>query len=246
MEVNVHGTRPETGKAAARKAARDINAVIKSRGEANLVLATGTSQLEMLSTLVEADVPWGKVTVFHLDEYVGLSDSHPASFVRYLRERFEERLPQPPKEFHYIDGTAENPEAECRRLNDIIRHHPLDVGCIGIGENGHLAFNDPPADFQTEEPFIIVELDETCRQQQVGEGWFETMEDVPEKAITMSMRQIMKIDSLIVTCPDRRKAPAVKGAVEGEVTPSCPASLLQRHPDCTLFLDENSAAELSQ
>ncbi|MFW6457319.1 MAG: glucosamine-6-phosphate deaminase [Planctomycetota bacterium] len=244
MEIEVYETKEQMGQRAADYAAEGLNTTIQEKGEANLILATGASQFEMLEALTQKNVEWGKVTCFHLDEYVGMDDSHPASFCGYLRERFEEQIPTPVNAFHYVDGMAEDPEAECRRLGDIIRDHPIDVACIGIGENGHLAFNDPPADFETEEPFIVVELNEECRRQQLGEGWFQTLEDVPKKAISMSIKQIMKSDRLVVTCPDERKADAVKRTVNEKVSNECPATVLRQHPECILFLDENSASKL--
>lgn len=244
MDVTICDDKETMGRKAAGTGAARVRQAINARGEANIVLATGASQFEMLDALVEEDIDWGCVTVFHLDEYVGLPITHPASFRKYLRERFEERLPKPLKDFHYIDAEGDC-EAEIQRLNETISRHPIDAAFIGIGENGHLAFNDPPADFETEQPFIVVELDEDCRLQQVGEGWFEGLEDVPEQAISMSIRQIMKSDTIICTVPDERKAEAVRNALEGEVTPEVPASILQEHPACYMFLDQDSASLLS-
>ncbi|MFO7776651.1 MAG: glucosamine-6-phosphate deaminase [Candidatus Hydrogenedentota bacterium] len=245
MEINVSDTKQEMGKAAAERAASALRESLSERGAANLIVATGASQFEMLEHLVrEPDVDWKNVHIFHLDEYIGLDDAHPASFCRYLRERFEEKLPEPPAAFHYLNGMAADPKAECRRVGEIIARHPIDVACIGIGENGHLAFNDPPADFEVEDPYIVVNLDEACRKQQFGEGWFDSIEDVPQQAMSMSIKQIMKSKRLVVTCPDERKAEAVKNAVKGEVTNMCPASKLQEHPNCTLFLDTPAASLL--
>ncbi len=245
MEINISDTKQEMGKAAAQCAASALRQSLSERGEANLIVATGASQFEMLEHLVkEPDVDWSNVHVFHLDEYIGLDDSHPASFCRYLRERFEQKLPQPPASFHYLDGMAPDPKAECRRVGEIIAKRPIDVACIGIGENGHLAFNDPPADFEAEDPYIVVDLDEACRGQQLGEGWFDSLEDVPKQAMSMSVKQIMKSNMLVVTCPDARKAEAVKNAVKGGVTNMCPASKLQEHPNCALFLDKPAASLL--
>jgi glucosamine-6-phosphate deaminase len=200
----------------------------------------------MLGELVkQPDIDWKRVTFFHLDEYVGMPITHPASFRKYLKERLVEQLPQPPQAFHYID--AENDvQAECRRVGELIRKHLIDVAFIGIGENGHLAFNDPPADFSTEEPYIQVNLDEACRKQQFGEGWFPTLADVPTNAISMSIKQILKSKAIVCTVPDRRKAEAVRNAVEGEVTPNVPASILQKHPQTTLFLDAPAASLLKR
>ncbi|NQT58045.1 MAG: glucosamine-6-phosphate deaminase [Bacteroidetes bacterium] len=245
MQINVLETKVEMSRAAARKVAESLKSVIMEKGSAGLIVATGASQLDMLSCLVtEQGISWEKVTVFHLDEYIGLSDEHPASFRKYLKERFVEKLPNL-KMFHYVNGD-DDPHAECRRLSTLIRETPIDVACIGIGENGHLAFNDPPADFETEEPYIIVTLDEGCRNQQFGEGWFPTFEDVPETAISMSIKYIMKSACVVCTVPDERKAEAVRGAVEGTITNSVPASILQSHSDCHLFLDKPAASLLSK
>jgi glucosamine-6-phosphate deaminase len=204
-------------------------------------VATGASQFEMLDKLAEADLPWNKLTGFHLDEYVGLSINHEASFRKYLWERFVSRLPLPLAAFHFLDGEVDA-GAECRRASELIEQTSIDVAFVGIGENGHLAFNDPPADFDTEQPYLIVDLDEACRQQQFGEGWFPDLDSVPRQAISMSVRQIMKSDAIVCTVPDERKAEAVKNATQGPVTPEVPASILQEHPDCRLFLDAAAAS----
>jgi glucosamine-6-phosphate deaminase len=245
MEIVIMSDKCALGKAAAAAGAALVRDALASRGAANIIVATGASQFEMFDALVrEPDIAWHKVTGFHLDEYVGIPISHPASFRRYLWERFISQLPLPLQAFHYLDAET-NPQAECRRVGDIIRRHPIDVAFVGIGENGHLAFNDPPADFQTDEPYILVELDEACRRQQLGEGWFPTLEDVPRQAISMSIRQILKSAAIVCTVPDRRKAEAVRNAVEGEVTPQVPASILQRHDQITLVLDEPAATLLT-
>lgn len=244
MDVYINDTTEEIGRQAAEAGAAALQRTLEERGRAQIVVGTGSSQFAMYDRLVELDVDWGRVTVYHLDEYVGMSDDHPASFRRYLRERFEQRLRKPVKEFHYISGDHD-PEAECRRLNRLISETPIDVCFIGIGENGHVAFNDPPADFETEDPYIVVELDEACRRQQLGEGWFDSLEDVPTRAISMSVKQIMSARTIICTVPDRRKAEAVRDAVEGPVTPEAPASILQEHPHCLLFLDQAAAAKLT-
>ena len=232
----------------ARKAAGDgaeqIRQALAARGEAKVIVATGASQLEMLAELVRSKgIDWGKVVFFHLDEYPGMPETHPASFKKYLTERLVQKLPSPPKAFHFLDSLAD-PAAECRRVGEILRRHAIDVAFIGVGENGHLAFNDPPADFETEEPFIQVTLDEECRQQQFGEGWFASLHDVPRKAISMSIRQIMKSRVLICSVPDARKAKAVRAALEGPITPQVPASILQQHQRATIYLDPESASLL--
>jgi glucosamine-6-phosphate deaminase len=244
MEKSIYKTKQEMGAAAAAAAAQAINKAIADKGRGNIILATGTSQLEMLTNLVEAEtVDWQRVTMFHLDEYIAMGAGHPASFRKFLKERFVDKVTGL-KAVHFVNGDAADPQQECQTVGSVIAEHPIDAAMIGIGENGHLAFNDPPADFETEEPFIIVELDEKCRRQQLGEGWFETLEKVPRRAISMSIRQIMKSACLIVTVPDKRKAEAVKNALEGQVTPMCPASILQRHNNCKIFMDAEAASLL--
>ena len=243
MELCIYPSKDALGAAAAAWAGDQLQEAIRQRGSANLILATGASQFEILAHLVTLEVDWRKVTAFHLDEYIGLPAEHPASFRKYLRERFEARLPGLGA-FHYVNGEAHNPGAECRRLGELIRGFPVDIACIGIGENGHLAFNDPPADFETDQAYLVVDLDDACRLQQVGEGWFASLDDVPRQAISMSIRQIMKSAHIVCSVPDTRKAVAVRDAVEGPVTNRVPASILQRHPSCRLFLDEPAAALL--
>lgn len=244
MEIIVTPTAIQLGKAAGGAAATLIRNAIAENGTANIILATGTSQFETLDQLVsEPAIDWNKVTMFHLDEYIGLPITFPASFRKYLKERFIEKVPAL-KEAHLINGEA-NAEIECKRLGELILQHPIDVALVGIGENGHLAFNDPPADFDTEQPYIVVELDELCRKQQLGEGWFDTLEDVPRQAISMSIKQILRSRNIICSVPDERKARAVKNTVEERVSNLYPASILQLHPNCTCFLDTCSAALLS-
>lgn len=245
MEILIFDDKATMGEAAAKQVAAWLRAAVAERHEANLVLATGASQFEMLESLVQQDVDWSRVTGFHLDEYIGLPASHPASFCRYLKTRFVEKVPEL-QAFHFVSGEASDPVAECRRLGALLGDRIIDVACIGIGENGHLAFNDPPADFETQDAFLVVNLDEDCRRQQLGEGWFPTLEDVPKQAISMSIRQIMKSQAIVCTVPDARKAAAVRAAVEGPVTNHVPASILQTHPRCRLYLDEASAELLGR
>ena len=246
MKIVISPDRAAMGQAAATAGAEVLRQALRDRGSANIIVATGASQIEMLGSLVkEPDIAWHHVTAFHLDEYVGLPITHPASFRQYLWERFHRLLPLPLKAFHYIDAEA-NPQVECRRLGELIAAHPIDVAFVGIGENGHLAFNDPPADFNTDQPYLLVNLDDACRRQQLGEGWFPTFDDVPKRAISMSCRQILKSNQIVCSVPDRRKAEAVRGAVEGLVTPQVPASILQKHERTTLFLDEASASLLKK
>jgi glucosamine-6-phosphate deaminase len=231
------------GRAAAAHGVGLLRGALSARGGANIIVATGVSQFEVLSGLAKEEVRWDGVTIFHLDEYVGLPISHPASFRRYLWQRFHSKLPLPPRVFHYLDGEAE-PAGECARVGGLLQQHPIDVAFVGIGENGHLAFNDPPADFETAEPYILVELDPACRRQQLGEGWFPTFDAVPRQAISMSICQIMKSAAIVCTVPEERKAEAVRNSVEGPVTPHVPASILQTHPNCSLFLDQAAASLL--
>lgn len=244
MNIKICNDPRELGQAAGRAAAEHIRKAISDNGSANIILATGTSQFETLNQLTTETIDWSKVTMFHLDEYIGLSDSHPASFRKYLKERFLGKV-SPLKAAHLVNGEA-NPEAECVWLGDLITQHPIDVALVGIGENGHLAFNDPPADFDTDEPYLIVGLDEACRKQQFGEGWFASVDDVPRQAISMSVRQILKSKHIICSVPDERKAQAVKNSVEQPVSNLFPASILQTHEACTLFLDKASASLLSR
>lgn len=243
MEIIVHETRRESGMAAAESAAAELCKAIAAQGHAHLILATGASQFAMLEHLITLDVDWTKVTGWHLDEYVGLPDTHPASFRKYLRERFVDKVAAL-QAFHFVNGSAPDPAAECRRLGELIGRVTIDVACVGIGENGHLAFNDPPADFDANDPFLVVELDDDCRRQQLGEGWFETLDDVPKQAISMSVPRIMKSRCIVCTVPDRRKARAVQNTVEGPVTNRVPASILQQHRDCRLYLDNEAASLL--
>ena len=241
MNTKTFDTPELMGEAAGNLAALKIEAAIQEHGTANIILATGASQFYTLQTLVNYQIiDWSKVTVFHLDEYIGISENHPASFRLYLRQRFVDKVGKV-KAFHFIDGDAEDPQSECNRLNKLIKDLEIHVALVGIGENGHLAFNDPPADFETTKPYIIADLDEKCRMQQVGEGWFDGLEDVPEQAISMSVNQIMRSKSIICSVPDQRKAQAIKECVLGDVSNLHPASILQNHEDCTLFLDKNSA-----
>lgn len=243
MHLTIHDNAAELGQAAAVLAVKLIVDAVNARGHANIILATGASQFEVLAHLTEAEVPWEKVTMFHLDEYIGLPYSHPASFRKYLTERFLEKIAFATT-YHLINGENE-PQAECARVSALIIQHPIDVALVGIGENGHLAFNDPPADFETADPYIVVDLDEACRRQQFGEGWFDSMEAVPRQAISMSIRQIMKSKNIIVSVPDARKATAVKNTLEKPISPLYPASILRQHTHCYLFLDQHSAQLLT-
>ena len=243
MKIHVLKTREECGSAAADRAAEFLRQAIANKGRASFITATGASQFEFLAALTKKDaIDWGKTTLYHLDEYIGFSEDHPASFRRYLKERLVDLVH--PGTIHFIQGEAADPEVECRRLNDIISQDQINVAFVGIGENGHLAFNDPPADFDTEEPYIIVELDEACRKQQFGEGWFSSLDEVPMTAVSMSIQQIMKSEAIICTVPDERKAKAVKLCFTGEISPMHPASILRKHSNANIYLDTGAASLL--
>lgn len=243
MTVSISPNPLDLGQKAGKIGAELIRKAIFTQGFANIILATGTSQFETLKQLsAEKDIDWSKVVVFHLDEYLGLSITHPASFRKYLVERFFNHVPQL-KAYHLIDG-ENDPEKECERLSTLIQNHPIDVAFVGIGENGHLAFNDPPADFETEKPYLVVNLDHACRMQQFGEGWFPNLEAVPTQAISMSICQIMKSKSIICSVPDLRKAQAVKDCLKGEISNLHPASILQEHQDCQILLDQPASSLL--
>lgn len=243
MNVNIQQDAKALGIKAGEKSASLIKETISANGYANIILATGSSQFEVLNHLInEKGIDWSKITMFHLDEYIGLPLSHKASFRKYLKERFLDKVPEL-KAVHLINGEV-NPEEECKRLGELIMKSPIDVALVGIGENGHLAFNDPPADFDTESPYIVVNLDQSCRQQQVNEDWFISIDDVPKQAICMSIKQIMKAKTIICSVPELRKAKAVRESLELGVSNMHPASILQNHPDCHLFLEKSSASLL--
>ena len=242
MTLKVFPDGAALGRAAAVEAATLIRAAVERRGGARIIAATGASQFAFLDALTaERDVPLAQVELFHLDEYVGLTADHPASFRKFLTERLINKAGI--TRYHFLKGEGDA-AAECARVGALIAERPVDVAFVGIGENGHLAFNDPPADFDTEEPYLIVRLDRACRQQQVGEGWFRTIDDVPDRAISMSIQQILKAQAILAIVPESRKAQAVKACLEGEITPLAPASILRTHPRTTIFLDEQSAALL--
>lgn len=235
--------RQELGPLVARAAAEQLRRAIQQHGSANLVVATGASQFEVLQALVQQpQVDWQRVHGFHLDEYLGLSTDHPASFCRYLRERFVSHVPL--ASFHYLRGD-QPVAAVLASANAALRDRRVDVALVGIGENGHLAFNDPPADFEIDTPYLAVPLDEKCRLQQVGEGWFASLEEVPQQAISMSVQQILRAETIFCSVPDRQKAPAVRDTLEQEISPRVPASILRSHDNTWLVIDQASAALLS-
>jgi glucosamine-6-phosphate deaminase len=244
MKVAIFDSRIQMAEAAADEAATIIRQAIAKRGQAYLIAATGASQFEFLDALVrEPNIDWTRTVFFHLDEYVGMRASHPASFRRYLQERIVDRVQ--PGAFHFLNGDSLDLMAECSRIGKLISRQTIDAAFVGIGENGHLAFNDPPADFETEEPYLVVELDEQCRNQQVGEGWFTSLDEVPRQAISMSIRQILKARRVICVVPERRKARAVRDCLDFKISPMRPASILQQHPCTTIYLDRESASLVS-
>jgi glucosamine-6-phosphate deaminase len=241
--IRVFNDKIQLGDAAARQAADAIKRAISMHGRARIIAATGMSQFEFLNALTKTPgVEWEKVEMFHLDEYVGLPATHPASFRKYLLERFIE--PAGIARYHLLDGESD-PVEVCRRVGEEIGAAQIDVAFVGIGENGHLAFNDPPADFETDEPYIVVDLDEACRRQQAGEGWFPALDDVPKQAISMTVKQILKAREIVCVAPDARKAQAVKNCFENEISPQFPASILRTHDNTAVYLDKESASLLN-
>jgi glucosamine-6-phosphate deaminase len=244
MLIRVFRDKVSLSQAAAEQAATAIRRATTERGHARIIAATGASQFDFLDALTNVPgIEWAKVEAFHLDEYIGLAATHPASFRKFLTERLVSKTGI--VNFHFIEGDAADPSAIVREVGKQLTSAPIDVAFLGIGENGHIAFNDPPADFTTEDPYLIVNLDEACRRQQVGEAWFADISEVPTHAISMSPRQILKAQELVVVVPDRRKAQAVKLCFEGEISPMAPASILRRHCNATVYLDGDSASLLS-
>jgi glucosamine-6-phosphate deaminase len=243
MLLRMFEDKPTLGRAAAEQAAAAIRRAIADRGAARIIAATAASQLEFLDALTKAaEIDWSKVEVFHLDEYIGLPITHPGSFRKMLTEQLVAKTGI--NKYHLLQGDATDVPAALREAGSQLASAPIDIAFLGIGENAHIAFNDPPADFNTEQPYIIVNLDEACRQQQVGEAWFADISQVPKQAISMSARQILKSKEILAVVPDRRKARAVKACVEGEISPMAPASILRRHSNATIYLDTNSASLL--
>ncbi len=242
MQVRVYDDRASLAQAAAEHAAAAIRRSIGERGKARIIGASAASQIEFLEALIATPgIDWKRVELFHLDEYIGLPSTHPASFCKFLEDRLISRTGIVTT--HLLRGEGK-PAETIARTNAAIREAPIDIAFVGIGENGHLAFNDPPADFETEEPYIVVELDETCRRQQVAEGWFPTLESVPKQALSMSVRQVMKVEEILAIVPGPRKAEAIQKCLEGPISPLAPSSILRTHMRATVYLDKDSAALL--
>ncbi|MFY9530087.1 MAG: glucosamine-6-phosphate deaminase [Candidatus Acidiferrales bacterium] len=243
MVLRVFEDKISLGKTAAEQAATAIRRAIRDRGQARVIAASAASQFKFLENLTKTrDLDWKKVALFHLDEYIGLPMTHPASFCKFLQEHLISKTGI--TNYHLLNG-QEDPADVIRRTSQALTAAPIDVAFVGIGENGHLAFNDPPADFETEEPYIIVALDEACRRQQVGEGWFQDLSAVPKQAISMSVRQVLKAKEIIAVVPDARKAQAVKACFDGKISTMAPSSILRTHSNATVYLDKASAALLS-
>lgn len=243
LNVKIYENKDEMANAAAISVAGRLNGSITKKGFANLILATGASQFQFLEHLQQQSINWKKITVFHLDEYKGMSDSHPASFRKYLKERILDKVQ--PRRIHYLFGDAPDSEAEVLRYEKLLKEHPIDIACIGIGENGHIAFNDPPvADFNDPKLVKVVELDEACRKQQLGEGWFPAFDDVPTHALSLTIPAIMGCKAICCVVPDERKAEAVYNTLNAEISNTCPSTVLRTHPDTDLYLDAEAASKL--
>jgi glucosamine-6-phosphate deaminase len=244
VQIKIFPEKDSLSRAAANHAANSLRSLLREKTVVRLVAATGASQFEFLDALTsQSDIDWHRLDVFHLDEYVGLPITHPASFRRYLLERLIHKTKI--KRFHALDGERD----PLRVIQDVGREllaSSVDLAFVGIGENGHLAFNDPPADFDTDEPYLVVELDDACRRQQLNEGWFANLDAVPRKAISMSVRQILRAKEIIAVVPDARKAPAVRDCLQGDISPLAPASILRRHPNTSVYLDRASSSLLDQ
>ncbi len=244
MIIKICENKKEMGYEAAQDAVKLLRAAVEQHGKARIIVATGSSQFDFLEALTSLEgTPWPNVTMFHLDEYIGLPEDHPASFRRYLRERLISKVR--PGEVHLLNPGS-SPSKECKRVEALLQEAPIDIAFVGIGENGHLAFNDPPADFETEDAYLVVNLDTQCRQQQLGEGWFASLEDVPRQAVSMSIRQIMKSKHILCVVPEGRKAAAVAATLRSPVSPEVPASILKNHPSTILYLDRDSASLLTE
>ncbi len=244
MMLKVFRDKTSLSRAAAEQAANAIRRAISKEGRARITAATAASQIEFLDALTRAaGIDWAKVEAFHLDEYIGLPVTHAGSFRKMLLEQLIQKTGI--TNYHLLDADADDPAAVARRVGQALTSAPIDIAFLGIGENGHIAFNDPPADFETEEPYIVVDLDEACRQQQVGEAWFADISQVPKQALSMSVRQILKAQEILAVVPDTRKACAVSTCFEGEISSIAPASILRMHSEVTIYLDEKSASMLS-
>lgn len=245
MLLKVFPDKSSLSRAAAEQAANAIRVALAKKGSARIVAATAASQIEFLDALTKAPgIDWDKVEAFHLDEYIGLPVTHPGSFRKMLLEQLIQKTGI--QKYHLLDGDAPDPAEVARRVSKELASAPVDIAFLGIGENGHVAFNDPPANFELDDPYIVVELDEACRQQQVGEAWFANISQVPKRALSMSVRQVLKAKEILAVVPDQRKARAIYACFAGDVSPMAPASILRTHPNATVYLDKNSASLLDE
>ena len=243
LNIEIFDKTEDMGMAAADFVTQKIDLAIAEKGIAHLILATGTSQFPFITALKQKNIDWGKVIVFHLDEYNGISDTHPASFRKYLKERILDEVK--PKKVFLLNGDADDIEKVLKDYSYELEKHPIDIACIGIGENGHIAFNDPPvADFNDPKKVKIVDLDQDCRKQQLGEGWFPSLEDVPKQALSLTIPMILSAKAICCVVPDERKSEAVKNTLEAEISTACPATILRTHPNTILFLDKHSAIKI--
>lgn len=243
LKVEIFTNKEDMGQDSASYVAGKLDQAIRDRGYANIIFGTGASQFPLLEVLLKKDIDWTKINLFHLDEYIGLSDQHPASFRKFLKERIADKIN--PKNVNYLQGDADDIDAEIKRYEKLLKENPVDVACIGIGENGHIAFNDPAvADFSDPEYLKVVEMDEVCKKQQVGEGWFPTLKHVPIEAVTLTITAIMDSKALCCTVPDERKSKAVYNTLSGGIDTSCPASILRKHNNAVLFLDSFAAKRI--
>lgn len=243
MIIKVFDDKKSLAQAAAAQAANAIRTAISARNRARVVAASAASQIDFLAALTAiSGIDWKRVELFHLDEYIGLPMTHPASFCKYLQEHLIGKTGI--VDIHLLNGAAD-PLQVIREVDKAIAEAPIDIAFVGIGENGHLAFNDPPADFDSQQPYLIVDLDEACRRQQVGEGWFKDISEVPKRAISMSVQQVLRAHEIIAVVPDSRKAQAIKACFEGAISPTAPSSILRTHPNATIYLDKHSSALLS-
>ncbi len=243
LRIEIFDKTEDMGEASAAFVADKLNEAIRERGTANLIIGTGASQFPFLNALLKKKIDWGKINLFHLDEYIGISDQHPASFRKFLRERVADIIH--PFKAYYLNGDASDINSEMKRYEILLKSHPVDVACIGIGENGHIAFNDPGiADFNDPQYVKLVEPDEACRMQQVGEKWFPTIDHVPKEAATLTIKAIMDCKAISCSVPDERKSEAVYNTLNGEISPACPASVLRKHNDAHLFLDRFAAMKI--
>lgn len=244
MKIRIFPNKHEMARAAAGHAGDSLRRLLQEQLTVRLLAATGASQIEFLDDLTsQACIEWSRVELFHLDEYLGIPPDHPASFARYIKERIIDHTGI--QHYHLVDGRRD-PQEVAAEVSRQITAAPIDLAFTGIGENGHLAFNDPPADFEIEAAYLMVTLNQASRQQQVGEGWFASVDDVPKQAITISIRQLLKAKEILCIVPDTRKAPAVKACLEGPISPNAPASALRLHPNTTVFLDAGSASLLTR